>query len=234
MGGNLTGPSPRKLVACGPAIREIGNESDCVINSIAMNTPSHAIINLALLASYGRPEANLSIAFGAILPDLPIFIFYGWAKWIAKMPERQIWSEAYYSPPMQTIVAAFHSIPVAALGWAIAFQFEWQIPQIICLSLILHSLLDLPVHNDDAHRHFFPVSNYRFVSPVSYWNPRQHGAIVAFLEILLVLFATVSVFSQVRSPVGQGLMVLVNGFYCLGYGYQIWRRIQRRSRITQA
>ncbi|MGC9527315.1 MAG: hypothetical protein ACP5D7_17415 [Limnospira sp.] len=199
-----------------------------------MNTPSHAIINLALLAGSGRPEANLLIVFGAILPDIPIFIFYGWAKWIAKMSERQIWSEAYYSPPVQTIVATCHSLPIAALGWAIAFQLGWQIPQLLCLSLILHSLFDLPVHNDDAHRHFFPLSNYRFISPVSYWNPRQYGAIVAFLEILLVLFATVSVWCQVRSPVGQGFMVLVNGFYCLGYSYQIFRRMQRRSRMTRA
>ena len=66
-----------------------------------MNTPSHAIINLALLIKFQPPQANLAIIIGGILPDIPIFIFYFWAKFIARLPERKIWSEVYYQPLMQ-------------------------------------------------------------------------------------------------------------------------------------
>ena len=124
-----------------------------------MNTPTHGIINLALLIKPQTPQANLAIVIGGILPDIPIFIFYLWAKFIARLPEVKIWSEAYYQPFIQNIVAIFHSIPLAIICWLISYYFGWQILQVICISLLLHSLLDLPVHNDDAHKHFFPFSN---------------------------------------------------------------------------
>lgn len=184
-----------------------------------MNTPSHAILNLTLLGKTIYPQTNLIIVLGGILPDIPIFIFYGWAKLIAKIPENKIWSEAYYDPIVQDLVALFHSIPLAVIGLIIAIFFEWKMIQVFCLSLILHSLLDLPVHNDDAHRHFFPFSNYRFISPLSYWDPKHYGNIVAFVEIILVLLGTIGSFSIVHSPIGKGLMILVNGFYIFAYFY---------------
>ncbi|NES07787.1 MAG: hypothetical protein F6K22_36365 [Okeania sp. SIO2F4] len=184
-----------------------------------MNTPSHAIINLALLTKPQLPQANLAIVIGGILPDIPIFIFYFWAKFIARLPETKIWSEAYYQPLIQNFVAIFHSIPLAIIGLLISYYFDWQIMQVICISLVLHSLLDLPVHNDDAHRHFFPFTNYRFISPISYWDPKHYGSIVALIEILLVLLATLRVFPGINSVVGKGLMILVNIFYWSGYIY---------------
>jgi len=110
-----------------------------------MRTPSHAIINLAILGKPQQPQANLAIAIGAILPDIPIFLFYFWAKFILRLPESKIWSEAYYQPVTQNIVALFHSIPLTAIGWLIAYYFGWKQMQIICISMILHSLGDLPV-----------------------------------------------------------------------------------------
>lgn len=184
-----------------------------------MNTPSHAIINLVLLTKPQLPQANLAIVIGGILPDIPIFIFYFWAKFIARLPEAKIWSEAYYQPLIQNLVAIFHSIPLAIIGLLISYYFGWEILQVIYISLVLHSLLDLPVHNDDAHRHFFPFSNYRFISPISYWDPKHYGSIVALIEILLVLLATLRVFPGINSFVGKGLIILVNIFYWGSYFY---------------
>lgn len=178
-----------------------------------MNTPSHAILNLFCLSKQSFPQANLPIFIGAILPDIPIFVFYGWAKLIARLPEKQIWSETYYEPFWQNIVAIFHSIPLALIGCLIAYKIEWKLGQILCLSLVLHSLLDLPVHNDDAHRHFFPFSNYRFISPISYWDPKHYGSIVSQIEIFLVLLATLPVFNLVQSWIGKGLLVAINIVY---------------------
>ena len=184
-----------------------------------MNTPTHGIINLALLIKPQTPQANLAIVIGGILPDIPIFIFYLWAKFIARLPEVKIWSEAYYQPFIQNIVAIFHSIPLAIICWLISYYFGWQILQVICISLLLHSLLDLPVHNDDAHKHFFPFSNYRFISPISYWDPKHYGSIVALIEILLVLLATLRVFPGINSVIGKALIILVNIFYWGSYTY---------------
>ena len=182
-----------------------------------MNTPSHAIINLGLLGRSPRRAFNLAIVLGGITPDIPIFIFYFWAKLVAKLPERQIWSEAYYQPFWQNVVATFHSIPLALIGLLLATSHRWQAGQFFCLSLVLHSLLDLPVHREDAHRHFFPFSNYRFISPVSYYDPAHYGTIAALIELLWVLGSTIYLIRWVKSPIGKGLMVLTNLVYIGGY-----------------
>lgn len=178
-----------------------------------MNTPSHAIINLFLLGKQSLPQANLSIFLGAILPDIPIFLFYGWAKLIARQSEKQIWSETYYKPFWQNIVAIFHSIPLALAGWLISDYLNWQSLEILFISLVLHSLGDLPVHNDDAHRHFFPLSNYRFISPISYWDRKHHGAIVSLIELSLVLLATIPVFQFLHSGIGKTLLICIDAIY---------------------
>jgi hypothetical protein len=182
-----------------------------------MNTPSHAIINLAILGKKQHPEWNLLAVAGGILPDIPIFLFYFWAKYMARLPPDTIWSKAYFEPAFQNIVALFHSIPLAVIGWLIACYFGWQNLQLLFLSMVLHSLGDLPVHNDDAHRHFFPFSNYRFISPLSYWDRNHYGSIVSVVEILLVMLSTYRVFGWVNSYVGKGLLILVNCFYLIGY-----------------
>ncbi len=47
--------------------------------------------------------------------------------------------------------------------------------------------MDLPVHHDDGHRHFFPLSDWRFASPVSYWDPEHYGRIVGTAEAVFVV-----------------------------------------------
>ncbi|MFQ4141580.1 hypothetical protein [Chlorogloeopsis sp. ULAP02] len=49
-----------------------------------MNTPSHAILNLAILITPQQPTATLPIIFCAVLPDMPMFIMYFWAKVIRR------------------------------------------------------------------------------------------------------------------------------------------------------
>lgn len=189
-----------------------------------MNTPGHYLLNLALLGktmpSAGfaiAPKNSLAIAIGAILPDLPIFVFYFVAKFIYKMPEGKIWSEAYYEPFWQNIVALFHSIPLALIGAAIFYRLDWKLGLILCISMVCHSLLDLPVHHDDAHRHFFPFSNYRFISPFSYWDTNHYGRIVSFIEMALVLGVNPIALSLLNSPWTKGIVIAIDLFYLLGF-----------------
>ena len=182
-----------------------------------MNTPSHYIINLAFLGQTIAPKQNVAITIGAILPDVPIFLFYFIAKYIYKLPASKIWSEAYYEPVNQNIVALFHSIPLAIIGMVICWYFNWQFGMVILMSAIAHSLLDLPVHHDDAHRHFFPFSNYRFISPFSYWDTKHYAKYVAGIEVLLVLVANPFVMSLLKSPISKGVVILIDLFYVYGY-----------------
>ncbi len=182
-----------------------------------MNTPGHYILNLAILGKTIAPENNLAIALGAILPDIPIFIFYFVAKYIYKLPASKIWSEAYYEPLWQNIIALFHSIPVAIIGAIVFYYLDWQPGMILCISMICHDLLDLPVHNHDAHRHFFPFSNYRFISLFSYWDVNHYSKYVAFIEMALVLAVNPLVISLLKSPITKGIVIAIDFFYVYSY-----------------
>jgi hypothetical protein len=182
-----------------------------------MNTPSHYILNLALLGKSIAPQYNVAITIGAILPDVPIFIFYLVTKFIYKLPEAKIWSEVYYEPGWQNLIALFHSIPIALIGAIICFYFDYKTGAIVCVSAILHSCLDLPLHNDDAHRHFFPFSDYRFISPVSYWDVKHYGRYAALVEICLVLAVNPIVLGLLNSPIAKGIVIAIDFFYIMGY-----------------
>ena len=182
-----------------------------------MNTPSHYIINLAFVGSAIANKQNAAITIGAVLPDVPIFMFYFVAKYLLKIPESKIWSEAYYEPLNQDITALFHSIPLALIGAGICYYFDWQFGTALFISMVCHSLLDLPVHHDDAHRHFYPFSDYRFISPFSYWDVRHYAKYVAGVELLLVLGSNPFVFALLKSPVSKGIVLLIDFVYVAGY-----------------
>ncbi len=195
-----------------------------------MNTPSHAILNLAVLTTPAYPEATLPILVGAILPDIPMFAMYFWAKWVRRQSEWEIWTNTYYQPLWHNLTHSFHSIPLKIIGIAIAhFLGYWQL-EILLISALAHSFLDFPVHNDDAHRHFYPFSHYRFISPISYWNPKYHGRVVSLVERLLVLGATIYVFPLQASWLSKGLLIAVNLVYLTGYLYvRLFRRCAQVS-----
>lgn len=164
-----------------------------------------------------RGSFTWPILLGALVPDAAIFVFYGWAKWGANLPESVIWSAAYYSQPWQDIFAVGNSIPLALLGLGIALglkQLGWLT---FCASILLHHLCDLPVHHDDAHRHFFPLSDYRFISPLSYWDADHYGHIVALVELTLVILASVSLCRTIESRLGRALLILWSTVALIAY-----------------
>lgn len=181
-----------------------------------MNTPAHAIFNLAMLGRKERPHWNPLIIWGALIPDLAMFGFYLVLK-LANIPERQIWGEAYYQPFWQNLFDFFNSIPLALLGIAVMLYFKRTGIALLFGSIVLHCLQDLPLHVDDGHRHFWPLSQFRFESAVSYWDPNYYGHIAAPVELGLMMIASIYVFRRVRSRWTKGLLIVCNALPPLVY-----------------
>ena len=151
-----------------------------------MNTPAHIIFSLGLL---GRRNASLyaiAIAFGALLPDLPMIFFYGYEK-IRGIAQQQIWNEDYFLPAWQNFFDLFNSLPLLIVAALLSWGFSKKAWSMLFLSSVIHCLLDFLVHHDDGHRHFYPFTDFRFISPVSYWDPQHYGNIMSVLEIVLFL-----------------------------------------------
>ena len=156
-----------------------------------MDTGAHIICNLVVQSRSSESRIFAAVLIGAILPDLPIMLFYAWESLVMNSAESEIWSELYFLPAWQNFFDTFNSLPLIAVLLALGIYFKKQLISVVALSMALHVLLDLPFHHDDAHRHFFPFSDWRFFSPVSYWDPKYHGDIMHIVQILIVIIGLV-------------------------------------------
>ncbi|NKB76238.1 MAG: hypothetical protein GKR96_04165 [Gammaproteobacteria bacterium] len=155
-----------------------------------MNTPAHVIFGLSLLGHTNAIRYSMAIAVGAILPDVLMMVFYAYQKFQG-VPEEVIWNEKYFLVSWQNSFDLMNSIPLlAALALISGLTKNYSLSMLFA-STVIHCLLDLPVHHDDGHRHFFPLSDFRFESPLSYWDPNHYGNIVSMMEVILVMLGGV-------------------------------------------
>lgn len=180
-----------------------------------MNTPAHLMLNLGLLGWKKPPSLQLAALAGAVLPDVPMFLFYFWKKIWRGLPESVIW-EQYFDARWQIVFDLFHSFPVAILGGALSLWLKWKMLSLFFASVALHSLGDIFVHHDDAHRHFYPLSNWQFVSPVSYWDPHFHGDVFSLVEILMVGMVGIWIW---RGANWVGTKIIVGSILTMYFGY---------------
>ena len=164
-----------------------------------MNTPTHILVGMAAFSKPGEIKRNSAIFAAALIPDLSIFILYFWGKFIMQVGDHQIWRELYWQEPWQTYGAISNSIPLYALLLAIGLWQKWSILTIIALTALLHLALDLPFHATDAHKHFWPITDWRFHSPLSYWDVNHHGDWVARIEIIFGFLLTALLFIRFKS-----------------------------------
>lgn len=86
-----------------------------------MTSPTHAIVNLLALGK-GRPHREwLAVTLGALLPDLPMFVFYLIERLVLGTPEAVIWQTAYYESRWQDFFDVFNSLPLAAVMGGLAY-----------------------------------------------------------------------------------------------------------------
>lgn len=152
-----------------------------------MNTPAHLIAASALLGRNDSNQANRWVVAGALLPDIWIYGFFVWASAIQGLPGETIWSETYWTEPWQIIGAVLNSLPLATMIIILGAAFRQRWLLMLGLAVLVHIAMDLPLHGEDAHRHFWPVSDWRFESPVSYWNPGENGRWGILIEFAVVL-----------------------------------------------
>ena len=188
-----------------------------------MNTPAHLLINLAALGHHAPPKHQIAIVGGALLPDAPIFYFYFVEKFIRHVPEHLIWQH-YFHPVWQNIIDTFNSLPFMAIGILLGFYNKSKVTILFFLSMMLHVMGDLPFHHDDAHRHFFPLSDWRFESPISYWDPQHYGYLFMPLEIGLVLCAAGLILYKdnwIGAKIITGLVLSCYAMY-VAYAWMVW------------
>ena len=189
-----------------------------------MHTPAHVVLNLVALGRADRTRYLLPVLLGALIPDAPMFVFYVVERFVLDTPTPTLWRETYFEPGWQAFIDLFNSVPIILVGLFAAWRLRSRFAMLLCLSMLLHVALDLPLHHDDAHRHFYPFSNWRFESPVSYWDPRHFGRILSGVEAALALGCCWILFLRHRHAwpriaVGSVAILQIVEF---GFGYRFY------------
>jgi hypothetical protein len=152
-----------------------------------VNTPAHLLVGAAAFACPGAWRVNLAAILGALAPDASLYLMAGTAIFLRDIPPQVVFDQYYFSPEWQQVFAIDNSFVIWGLVLLAAFALRsrWMIA--FAGAALLHLALDFPLHHDDARRHFWPLTDWVFQSPVSYWDRSRHAGIVAPLEALLSL-----------------------------------------------
>jgi hypothetical protein len=173
-----------------------------------MNTVAHIIVASAVFARREAHKRNWVVLLAALIPDFSMFIFFAWSR-LMGWSGAETWNVRYWTEPWQTVGAASNSFVLAGGVLAIAIWRKWTLVAIACGAVLVHLALDLPLHADDAHRHFWPLTDWRFFSPISYWDPRSNGLIGAGIETGIVVIACAALWSRFRASWARGLVAFI-------------------------
>ncbi|WP_299370778.1 cobalamin biosynthesis protein CobQ [uncultured Tateyamaria sp.] len=173
-----------------------------------MNTPAHLLIGAA---AFGRPMRTgvlLAAFLGGLLPDLSLYLMAGTSLFVLGISPQRVFNELYFSDAWQTVFAIDNSFVLWGILLAVALW--WRVPWAIALTgaAMLHLSLDFPLHHDDGRPHFWPVSDWVFESPFSYWD-RAHGAMwIAPIEGVIALAAGIVLLLR-REPIWAMVMTMI-------------------------
>lgn len=156
-----------------------------------MNTQSHILMGVVL---FGRSTPRLLWAglIGGLLPDLPMIVIFTTLK-SAGIGDREIFRTLFFQNWWQIANAIGHSFLLWGALLAFGLWLRRRMPRpgscvtVVAAAALTHCVVDFFVHREDAHMQFWPLSRWKFVSPVSYYDPAHYGLYFGLFEATLGL-----------------------------------------------
>jgi len=167
-----------------------------------MNTPAHLILSAVIFARPYERSRTLAALAGALTPDLSLYLMGGVALFIMGLSPNYVFGTLYFSEAWQMVFAVDNSFILWGLALAVCWWRAWTNGMVFAISGLLHLALDFLLHHDDARRQFWPITNWVFQSPLSYWDRAYYGGVIGPIEMALsVLFSVILFwrFSSLRS-----------------------------------
>ncbi len=176
-----------------------------------MNTPAHLIFGAAAFGDPLRRGTTTAALLGGLAPDLSLYLMAGVALVILQIPPQVVFDELYFSDAWQTVFAIDNSVFV----WGLVFALGWWRSNAMVIAFagagLIHLATDFALHHDDARAHFWPLSDWRFASPISYWDSAHHARWVAPAEAAATLALTVLLWRRYLARGWRALWILLAG-----------------------
>ncbi len=169
-----------------------------------MNTPAHLIFAATAFAKPRQRRTTIASIGGALLPDASLYLMAGVALFVLGLSPDHVFGTLYFSDAWQQVFKIDNSFLVWGAGLALAWGWKSPTGMIFAASGLLHLALDFPLHHDDGRAHFWPLSNWVFESPVSYWDVGHHARIIGPIEMLISLIFSLILlrrFTSIRSRI---------------------------------
>jgi hypothetical protein len=192
-------------------------------NLLVMNTQSHVIMG-AVIFGRGIPAKAWAGALGGLIPDLPMFLIVLGLK-LNGVPAQVIFGKIYWQNWWQVTNAIGHNFwlwsGLVILGIvnrdrlsSSAQTFDnWTRVSLFAGSALLHTTIDFFCHREDAHMSFWPISRWKFMSPVSYYDPAHYGMWFSLFEVALGLTLAFILFRQFGNKVLRVFVVFAMAMY---------------------
>lgn len=157
-----------------------------------MITPSHIIYSWALAKkteSSGdiHPHRTLTFVLGALFPDCFTYLFFIVCGLLLGYSGQIMWDDMYFNSGWAIPITLSHSFLLWPTLIALGYYFNLRLLTWFSLSALIHAVVDFCVHTDDAYRHFWPLSDFKFHSPISYYRTSEYGNWVSAFDSILVL-----------------------------------------------
>lgn len=165
-----------------------------------MNTPAHMVLGLAVLGRRPRRREWAAILAGGFLPDAALF-----------------WEAAYGRGSAGVFVEILNSVPVWAAILIGALATNRRALALLAAAALLHVGFDLALHADDARQHFWPLSDWRLISPVSFWDADHHGRLFGVLEAALFAVCFAVIWRRLRAWWEKALAAVFAALYALTF-----------------
>lgn len=162
-----------------------------------MLTTTHVLMGAAVATRPKLSAWQITLGWlGGFAPDASIFFMFGLSQ-AMNMPGDVVWREPdglYWQEPWQTFSAISNSIPLWFVGVLVGLFLLLRVERfkavgigllIFSVAGFLHVVADFLTHADDAHVHLWPLTDWRFTSPVSYWQDAYYAAQFRIFETLL-------------------------------------------------
>lgn len=168
-----------------------------------MITPTHVVTN-AFVARRARGNGGGFIGdkpgwfvLGGLAPDVGLTLMTAGAAVYFPAFEDMTMQEAmehafgtlfFEDPIWITVQNTFHSPVVLAGLFALGKVTKSNKLMAFAAGAMLHTAMDIPVHHNDGPLVFFPFNwDYRFDSPVSYYDRDFYGGIVAPVDMAMTV-----------------------------------------------